>query len=509
VFSVVDVATDDIGAVITSLIYPMEDVVVIGLVVGVGMLLSWRLDRQMIVLFAGALAVTAADLIVATRVLNGDPLNGAWSNFGWTSGIALFAVAGWVQAQPPAVLLDRPLASHATVPAGASAVGLIIVTAGTVFDLSPVAEGFAVAAVAIGCVRMQLSFAEARALADSHRLALADELTDLPNRRRLMRDLRLAFETQAPSYLALYDLDGFKHFNDTHGHSDGDRLLISLATRLAETVGAVGTAYRLGGDEFCVLTPATEDGDAAIRAGGAALHATGADWRVGATYGVVEIPREVSTVGDAVRTADRRMYAEKDRRPVAARQQVRDVLLSALGEQQPTLHTHTQDVTAMAGAVARSLGMKPREVDEVVRAAELHDVGKLAIPATVLDKPGPLNDEEWDLIHQHTIIGERMLAAAASLRPVASLVRSSHERWDGHGYPDGLRGEQIPLGARIVAVCDSYDAMIAERPYQAGMPLHEALAEIRRCAGTQFDPAVVDAFVRIAEAGRSASARLS
>jgi HD-GYP domain-containing protein (c-di-GMP phosphodiesterase class II) len=143
--------------------------------------------------------------------------------------------------------------------------------------------------------------------------------------------------------------------------------------------------------------------------------------------------------------------------------------------------------------------MQPEQLDEVTRAAELHDIGKVAIPDTILAKPGPLDATEWSFVRQHTIIGERILLAAPALRPVARLVRSSHERWDGAGYPDGLAGEEIPLGARIVAVCDAFEAMTSDQPYRNRLDVSAAVAELRRCAGTQFDPQVVDVFTRVLE----------
>jgi two-component system cell cycle response regulator len=156
-------------------------------------------------------------------------------------------------------------------------------------------------------------------------------------------------------------------------------------------------------------------------------------------------------------------------------------------------------------ATARQLGLSGEAIDEVARAAELHDIGKIAIPDSVLTKPGPLEASEWALIHQHTVIGERILLAAPALKPVAALVRASHERWDGKGYPDRLTAEAIPLGARIVAVCDAYDAMTSERGYRAAMPHAAAIAELRRCAATQFDPTVVEAFIAtLAPGGRDA-----
>jgi HD-GYP domain-containing protein (c-di-GMP phosphodiesterase class II) len=140
------------------------------------------------------------------------------------------------------------------------------------------------------------------------------------------------------------------------------------------------------------------------------------------------------------------------------------------------------------------MGLPPEQVERVRHAGELHDAGKVAIPDAILSKPGPLDDEEWAFIRRHPLIGERIVASAPSLVEVAHLVRSTHERWDGGGYPDGLAGDGIPLGSRIVAVADAFDAMVSERPYSTALTREEAVAELRRNAGTQFDPAVVEAF---------------
>ena len=134
-------------------------------------------------------------------------------------------------------------------------------------------------------------------------------------------------------------------------------------------------------------------------------------------------------------------------------------------------------------------------LDEVARAAELHDIGKMAVPDAILDKPGPLDHDEWSFMRRHTLIGESILSASPTLVPVAKLVRASHESFDGTGYPDGKAGNDIPLGARIVAVCDAYDAMTSDRAYRSAMSGEAAIEELRRASGTQFDPAVVEAFV--------------
>jgi HD-GYP domain-containing protein (c-di-GMP phosphodiesterase class II) len=161
------------------------------------------------------------------------------------------------------------------------------------------------------------------------------------------------------------------------------------------------------------------------------------------------------------------------------------------------LHDHVLDVGQLAVAVGRRLGMPEESLPELLHGAELHDVGKIGLPESILRRPGPLDEDEWSFMRRHTLIGERFLLAVPALRSVAALVRSSHERWDGGGYPNGLAGEEIPLGARIIAVCDAFDAMVTDRPYRAGMLRVDAEAELLRCAGSQFDPAVVTAFLAV------------
>jgi putative nucleotidyltransferase with HDIG domain len=251
----------------------------------------------------------------------------------------------------------------------------------------------------------------------------------------------------------------------------------------------------MGGDEFCVLLRTSGgDDDEQVAAVAEALTEHGDGFTITCSFGSVAVPGEADEAGEALRVADQRMYAHKHSGRTSARNQSRDVLLRALAERNPELGEHISGVAELAEAVARRLGLDEEQVDHVRHAAALHDVGKMAIPDAILDKPAALDASEWEFIRRHTIIGERIVAAAPALRPVAALVRSSHERWDGHGYPDALAGEQIPLGARIVSVCDAFDAMVADRPYRAGMDAADALAELRRCAGSQFDPDVVDAF---------------
>jgi HD-GYP domain-containing protein (c-di-GMP phosphodiesterase class II) len=173
------------------------------------------------------------------------------------------------------------------------------------------------------------------------------------------------------------------------------------------------------------------------------------------------------------------------------------VLIRALAERDPGLSEHLDGVTELVEQVARRAGVPGEDLVQLRHAASLHDIGKVAIPDAIIAKPGPLDDEEWAFIRRHTEIGERILAAAPALRPAATLVRASHEAWDGSGYPDRLAGEDIPLGARIIAVCDAFDAMISDRPYAKARTTKEALAELRRCAGSQFDPEIVRVFEHV------------
>ncbi len=197
---------------------------------------------------------------------------------------------------------------------------------------------------------------------------------------------------------------------------------------------------------------------------------------------------------DALRLADEAMYAQKQTGRATRRSPEQRRPAARARRAPPRLGEHVDGVAELAEAVGARLGIEGEELVQLRHAAALHDIGKVAIPDEIIAKPGPLDAEEWAFMRRHTIVGERIIAAAPALGPAARLVRSSHEAWDGGGYPDGLAGEEIALGARIIAVCDAFDAMTCARPYARARTVPEALAELRRCAGTQFDPGVVAAF---------------
>jgi two-component system, cell cycle response regulator len=328
--------------------------------------------------------------------------------------------------------------------------------------------------------------------------ALTDALTGLGNRRALTRalDERMAhLSPERPIVLALFDLDGFKHYNDTFGHPAGDALLVRLGRSLAGFMDGRGDVFRMGGDEFCALFASGDEGIVPVVEGAAlALSEHGDGFAVGCSHGAITLPGEAQDAAGALRLADQRMYANKHAGRVSAGRQTADVLLRALAARDPDLAGQTEAVE-LAVATAHALGLGPDEVERVRHATELRDIGKVAVPDAILAKPGPLKPEEWEFVRRHPLIGERIIDGAPALHRVGSLVRSSHERWDGGGYPDRLAAEAIPAGARIVAVADAFAAMTARRPYRPARTVDEAVEELRTCSGSQFDPAVVEAFV--------------
>ena len=270
-----------------------------------------------------------------------------------------------------------------------------------------------------------------------------DPLTGVRNRRALMEDLprvcHRATEEQ-PAFLWFFDLNGFKRYNDSFGHVAGDALLTRLGGRLRAAVNGYGTVYRLGGDEFCVLiTAAVRDPHALFQEAREALAEQGGAFTVDASAGAVEIPRETSEPTQALRLADQHMYREKISNQSGAAELITSVLHAALAQRHPDLGEHSEDVAGDVELLARTVGLDEDSIDLIVKAGDLHDVGKLGIPDEIITKPGPLSEEEWEFMKQHTVMGEQIIAAAGpSLERIGPLVRASHERWDGMGYPDRL-----------------------------------------------------------------------
>ena len=354
------------------------------------------------------------------------------------------------------------------------------------------------------------------------RLALTDPLTGLGNHRhfheRLQRELVAAEEASMPLSLCLIDVDDFKRVNDHHGHPAGDRVLSQVAARLRQG----GEAFRLGGDEFAVLLPDHDEATALETATSIVERLRSMELdrseRITVSAGLATFPVQGVGRDELIRLADSALYWAKEHgknrvriyRPEvvelaelkklassgadrAARFRAAASLAKAVDARDVYTGSHSERVSDLAARVAERMGLAQEIVELTRLAASLHDLGKLAIPEEILRKPGPLTDPERLVLERHPQIGYRMLESLG-VDPVAEWVLHHHERWDGTGYPDGLHEDDIPLGARIIFVADAYDAMTSDRVYRQRLSDEDAMAELVRCAGSQFDPDVVTAF---------------
>jgi diguanylate cyclase (GGDEF)-like protein len=355
------------------------------------------------------------------------------------------------------------------------------------------------------------------------RLALTDPLSGLGNHRsfqeRLKHELLRAEADDEPFTLCMIDVDDFKRINDLYGHPVGDRVLASVGRRLRQN----GEAFRLGGDEFALLLPGVT-ADEALSTASSVLARIGslelADvGSVTASAGVAGFPHQAFDRDELIRLADSALYWAKEHgknrvhvyRPDvvelaelrrlahgpdrAARFRAAASLAKAVDARDTYTGSHSTRVAELSAWIAHRLGLDREHIELTRLAGSLHDLGKLAIPEEILRKPGPLTDPERLVLQRHPEIGHRMLESLG-VDPVAEWVLHHHERWDGTGYPERLSGEEIPLGARIIFVADAYDAMTSDRAYRGRLTPREAIEELERCSGTQFDPEIVAAFAR-------------
>ena len=331
-------------------------------------------------------------------------------------------------------------------------------------------------------------------------------------RRAAAGELARAEREGKPVSAAVVDIDGFRSLNARRGAEAGDAALASVALHLRRLTLATDCLGRTGADELAVVMPGTDLAGAQaccerliaeLEAGdvpgagfitvsaGVATHEDGMslDELLAAAAGGLDRARALGGARAAIRLAD----GVHDPNPAHAA--VVEALASALLERDRYTGEHSESVVDMARQVAATLGLDAVEIERVAAAALLHDIGKVAIPDRILHKPGGLDPEEWELMREHPVIGERILRAIPGMGAVARIVRHEHERYDGGGYPDGLSGEDIPIGSRIILACDTYHAMTSDRPYRSRLGHGEAVAELARCAGTQFDPRVTEALI--------------
>jgi diguanylate cyclase (GGDEF)-like protein len=376
-------------------------------------------------------------------------------------------------------------------------------------------------------VGAELLAAEQRARADAERISRMDVLTGLFNRRHAMEtiehELARAGRQDSAIGILMFDIDHFKRINDAHGHSGGDAVLVEVARRLRSGVREWDMAARVGGEEFCVTAPGIER-ESEVAELGDRLRQAVAERAVVIGEGVA-IPVTISvgaallrhgdgSAEQAIDCADRALYAAKrrgrnricrfsqlDHGDLRAEQpeclHLAEALAVASDLREGVPASHSRKVAEWSTAAAERLGLPHDEILQVRLGGWLHDVGKIGVPDAILTKPGRLTEEEWAIIRTHPAVGDELLRNFPELSLACAAVRHHHERYDGAGYPDGLAGNEIPLEARIVAAVDAYSAMTSDRPYQKACAQDEAFAELRRCAGTHFDPGVVEALIDV------------
>ncbi|HWP95477.1 MAG TPA: diguanylate cyclase [Syntrophomonadaceae bacterium] len=326
-------------------------------------------------------------------------------------------------------------------------------------------------------------------------LSFHDKLTGLYNRAYFEEELkRMDAESQLPISLIMGDVNGLKLINDALGHQEGDNLLIGVACILKESCRQEDIVARWGGDEFIILLPGCDMDDAVQVSERIKTGCKGFD--------TLPIPTSISLgmatksvlardVKEIIKEAEDKMYRNKLLEDRSTRSSFPVSLQRTLWTRSHETEAHCRRMQEMALRIGQAIGLPDSELDNLRLLAVLHDIGKIAIANSILDKPGKLTPEEWDTIKKHPEIGYRIALSSVEMAPIAEVILHHHERWDGTGYPLGIRGNEIPLLSRIIAIADSYDVMINGRPYQEAVSQEKAWCEIARCAGSQFDPDLV------------------
>ncbi|MEW5785120.1 MAG: HD domain-containing phosphohydrolase [Bacillota bacterium] len=334
-------------------------------------------------------------------------------------------------------------------------------------------------------------------------LSLHDQLTGLHNRAYFENELnRLCGSREYPISIISFDMDGLKLINDTMGHSRGDELIKAFAAVVKQSLRGSDILARMGGDEFAALMLRTDEKGAAeiverIAYQTEQYNREHAELPLSISLGVAAAESAAVPLMDVFKKADDLMFREKLYRGAGARSHIVDTLLAALAERDYITEGHAQRLSVLCRKTGEAIGLSPHRLSDLALLAQVHDLGKVGIPDGILFKPGALTEEEWEVMRLHPEKGYRIASSSQDLSGVADLILKHHERWDGTGYPLGLKGEEIPAECRILAIVDAFDAMTSERPYSRVKSIAEALAELNRCAGTQFDPELVDIFLNV------------
>ena len=333
-------------------------------------------------------------------------------------------------------------------------------------------------------------------LQNNHSASRIDPITGLANRLKLRDDLAEALESHDERTLVLLELEDLGVYQERFGFEAGDEMLRQVGGELRSVVEQLdGAAYHMDAAQFSALLPTRGRpiGEIVMAISASVEDERDPDYR---PHGAVSLPDDTSDPDVAMRLAGERLAANKQRQRRSARRQANDALVAVLSARRPELDEHMRTVAFRAISIGRLMGLGQSELDDVVSAAKLQNIGLIAIPDAILDKETELSRVETELIRGHPAAGARVIAAAPALASVAILVKSSCEHFDGSGYPDGLAGDAIPLGSRIVAVCVAFTALTRHRPHRPPYAPREALEVLRRCAGAQFDPKVVEALAR-------------
>ncbi|WP_026888425.1 sensor domain-containing diguanylate cyclase/phosphohydrolase [Clostridium beijerinckii] len=351
-----------------------------------------------------------------------------------------------------------------------------------------------------GLVGLSRDITERKILEERLRyLSEIDILTGLYNRYSFEEKIKeLNHEQYLPLGIIMGDVNGLKIVNDTLGHLEGDNLLKSIARVLKDICHPNGYVFRWGGDEFIILIPNCNELKCEKVIRKITKRCEQADYKFmqlsialgeGIKYSLQE------DIYDCINKVEEKVYRQKLLEKKSIRSSIMDSLKKSLEEKNMETNEHTERVTQYALEIGKKLRLKISELDELALVASLHDIGKIGVNEEILLKPGKLTKEEFEIMKTHTEKGYRIINASSELGNVAKCVLTHHEKWDGNGYPLGLAGEEIPLMARIINVADSYDVMTNDRVYKKAIGKEEAIKELKRCSGTQFDPKIVKCFI--------------
>jgi len=346
-------------------------------------------------------------------------------------------------------------------------------------------------------IREELEIKEA----NIRKLVVYDKLTGAFSRAYFEQTLEDFYEIfTLPVVLGMGDFNGLKLINDTFGHQKGDELLADGVKAVQASIGDKNIIVRWGGDEFILIMPGINLNEAErlikkIKAGLKSFRPKTIPLDI--SFGLSVVTTKDQVIADIIKQAEDRMYSNKLNESKKTRMAIIEFLEKLLWEKDYQTEEHVMRLNSLVGMIGREIGLSAREIVDLSQVAMLHDIGKISVPVEILNKPGNLTAEEWNIMKKHSEIGYRITQSSGELAHISEAILAHHEWWDGNGYPQGLRGEEIPLYSRIVSIVDSYDVMTHDRPYKQTMNRADALVEINKWAGKQFDPYLVGVFSKV------------